>query len=154
MTLGHQLRVSSPNAATTTSSRKQGKLIASTATNVEATALMSNVAFRGKQGKLRFITELPLDLLYETFCHLRPADVLHLSQTSKAVRALLMTRSALFVWKSVRHKYVLNFVPHKLPDSLFSTLAALVHLIVQRTSIFLSTPTCSMDSIARLGAHA
>lgn len=56
---------------------------------------------RGKRGKLRLITEIPLEILYEIFSHLSPADVLHLSQATKTLRELLLTRSAMAIWKCV-----------------------------------------------------
>lgn len=55
-----------------------------------------------RRGKLKEITEMPLDVLYEMFSHLEPADLLHLSQANKCLRQFLVTRSAIAVWKSVR----------------------------------------------------
>ncbi|KIM49551.1 hypothetical protein M413DRAFT_21752 [Hebeloma cylindrosporum] len=44
---------------------------------------------------------MPLDILFEIFGYLQPLDLLNLARTSKALRALLMTRSSLSVWKEV-----------------------------------------------------
>ncbi|TFK92315.1 hypothetical protein K466DRAFT_595360 [Polyporus arcularius HHB13444] len=42
---------------------------------------------------------MPLDILYEVFLHLYPYDLLQLARTTKTLRKLLMTRSALTIWK-------------------------------------------------------
>ncbi|KAK7037988.1 hypothetical protein R3P38DRAFT_2903806 [Favolaschia claudopus] len=52
-----------------------------------------------KKGKLRFITEVPLDVLLELFGYLLPLDILNLSRASKALRNILLSKSSLFVWK-------------------------------------------------------
>ncbi|KZP21176.1 hypothetical protein FIBSPDRAFT_1044341 [Athelia psychrophila] len=54
---------------------------------------------KGRRGKLRQLTEMPIDILYEIFGHVRPHDLLRLSRTTKAMRAVLMRRSATFVWR-------------------------------------------------------
>ncbi|TFK76192.1 hypothetical protein BDN72DRAFT_891283 [Pluteus cervinus] len=53
-----------------------------------------------RSGKLGQMTEMPLDILYETFSHLQPLDLLHLSRANKELRYLLLTRTALAVWKA------------------------------------------------------
>ncbi|KIM79606.1 hypothetical protein PILCRDRAFT_549999 [Piloderma croceum F 1598] len=57
---------------------------------------------KGRRGRLRALPEMPLDILYEIFGHLRPYDILRLSRTTKALRGILMTRSATSVWKDAR----------------------------------------------------
>lgn len=52
-----------------------------------------------RRGKLYLITEMPLDILFEIFGQLFPADVLHLSMSSKALRDILLRKSAAFLWK-------------------------------------------------------
>jgi len=52
-----------------------------------------------RRGKLRFITEMPLDILFEIFGQLLPLDILNLSRASKALRYILLRKSAAFVWK-------------------------------------------------------
>lgn len=54
---------------------------------------------RGKRGLLRQLTEMPLDILFEIFGQLNPLDVLNLARTTKALRGILMQRSAVSVWK-------------------------------------------------------
>ncbi|KDQ60885.1 hypothetical protein JAAARDRAFT_77035 [Jaapia argillacea MUCL 33604] len=55
---------------------------------------------RSRKGKLRHLPEMPLDILFEVFGHLRPIDLLNLSRTTKALRNILMRRSAITLWKS------------------------------------------------------
>lgn len=55
---------------------------------------------RGR-GKLRLMTEMPMDILFEIFSCLEPQDVLRLSQASKSLRKILLNRSAISIWKSV-----------------------------------------------------
>ncbi|KAJ6520313.1 hypothetical protein C8R45DRAFT_954725 [Mycena sanguinolenta] len=52
-----------------------------------------------KRGKLRFMTEVPLDVLFEIFGKLLPVDLLNLSCATKALRDILLRKSAAFVWK-------------------------------------------------------
>ncbi|KAF8959594.1 hypothetical protein BDZ97DRAFT_1837041 [Flammula alnicola] len=55
-----------------------------------------------KDGRFDGLIEMPLDVLYEILGLLNPIDLLHLSRTTKALRGVLMTRSAIFVWKLAR----------------------------------------------------
>ena len=45
-------------------------------------------------------TPCPFSHLQQIFSHIAPLDLLHLSRTTKAVRDILMRRSAAFVWKA------------------------------------------------------
>ncbi|KAL0947639.1 hypothetical protein HGRIS_013727 [Hohenbuehelia grisea] len=54
----------------------------------------------GRGGKLRKLPEMPLDILYEIFSHLDPLDVLRLARATKALRDMLMRRSAKTVWRA------------------------------------------------------
>lgn len=71
---------------------------------------------RGR-GKLKMLPEMPLDILFEVrlntkiqhscitntsqiFSLVTPLDVLHLSRATKALRAILMSRTAVTVWKA------------------------------------------------------
>jgi hypothetical protein len=72
---------------------------------------------RGR-GKLKILPEMPMDILFEVsytplardgvhnlnscqiFSYLTPLDILHLSRTTKALRDILMSRSAITIWKS------------------------------------------------------
>ncbi|KAF5329362.1 hypothetical protein D9619_009185 [Psilocybe cf. subviscida] len=51
------------------------------------------------RGKLSLLPSLPLDILFEIFKLLMPTDILHLTRTTKALRAVLLHRSAMTVWK-------------------------------------------------------
>ncbi|KDR80012.1 hypothetical protein GALMADRAFT_242213 [Galerina marginata CBS 339.88] len=57
---------------------------------------------RGKRGILKQLIEMPLDLLFEIFGRLEPLDLLHLTRTTKDLRALLMNRSSTSIWKQSR----------------------------------------------------
>ncbi|KAI5900815.1 uncharacterized protein SCHCODRAFT_02608854 [Schizophyllum commune H4-8] len=52
---------------------------------------------RGKS--LADLPSMPLDILYEIFGYLHPLDLLHVSRATKALRAILLSRSATSVWK-------------------------------------------------------
>ncbi|KAL1660198.1 hypothetical protein GGF50DRAFT_63695, partial [Schizophyllum commune] len=52
-----------------------------------------------KQGKLAALPEMPLDVLYEIFSNMHPLDLLHVSQTTKMLRSVLMSRSSAWIWK-------------------------------------------------------
>ncbi|KAG6848641.1 hypothetical protein H0H93_015295 [Arthromyces matolae] len=88
-----------------------------------APGLFKNV--RGRRGALKGIVEMPLDILHETFMYLTSADILHLSRTCKALRRLLMTKEAEYVWKQARNN--LDDFPECIPDDLNEVqLAAIV----------------------------
>ncbi|KAK7689882.1 hypothetical protein QCA50_006521 [Cerrena zonata] len=57
---------------------------------------------RGRRGALQSLPEMPIDILIEVLCQLRPVDLLHLSRTTKAFRNLLMVRSSAYIWKEAR----------------------------------------------------
>ncbi|KAH9857187.1 hypothetical protein C2E23DRAFT_378040 [Lenzites betulinus] len=48
------------------------------------------------------LVDMPLDILFEIFGHLHPHDLLNLSRTTKALRNVLMQRSAISVWRHAR----------------------------------------------------
>ena len=48
---------------------------------------------------LAAIMDLPLDILYEIFKHMHPADLLYLTQSSKALRHTLLRRGAKSTWE-------------------------------------------------------
>ncbi|TFK42053.1 hypothetical protein BDQ12DRAFT_645494 [Crucibulum laeve] len=52
-----------------------------------------------KAGKLSGLLELPLDVLFEIFAHLHPADLLKMARLNKEFRKLLMHRSTIGLWK-------------------------------------------------------
>ncbi|OCH87407.1 hypothetical protein OBBRIDRAFT_781679 [Obba rivulosa] len=51
---------------------------------------------------LSMLPDMPLDILFEIFGHLHPLDILHLARTTKALRNVLMQRSAVSIWKQAR----------------------------------------------------
>lgn len=57
---------------------------------------------RGKRGQLKLMTEMPMDVLYEIFASLEPIDLLHMSWASKTLNAIIMSKSARFLWERVR----------------------------------------------------
>ncbi|KZV73686.1 hypothetical protein PENSPDRAFT_602518 [Peniophora sp. CONT] len=54
-----------------------------------------------KQGRPGVLPTLPMDVLFEIFRHLGPADVLHLARTTKSLRGILMSRRSVFLWRAV-----------------------------------------------------
>ncbi|KAF9055584.1 hypothetical protein BJ165DRAFT_1521588 [Panaeolus papilionaceus] len=54
----------------------------------------------GAKAKLAALPELPLDILLEIFSHLHPVDLLHLARTTKSLRALLMRKMTIGVWRA------------------------------------------------------
>jgi hypothetical protein len=65
------------------------------------TSSQAFLKIRGVRGKLRLMTEMPLDILFETFSHLQPGDVLALTEASKSLCDILSSPSAICIWKSV-----------------------------------------------------
>jgi len=56
---------------------------------------------KGKRGRLKLMTEIPMDILLEIFSHLQPVDVLHLSRVSKRLRDLLTSSNIRYIWTLV-----------------------------------------------------
>jgi len=54
---------------------------------------------KSRKGKLRNLTEILLDILFEVFGQLEPVDLLHLSRATKDLRIILIT--SIFLWKMV-----------------------------------------------------
>ncbi|KAF8071871.1 hypothetical protein FPV67DRAFT_1483014 [Lyophyllum atratum] len=78
-------------------------------------------------GFLKQLTEIPLDVLFER-CRfldiLHPLDLLHLARTTKALRSILMRRSATSVWKaSMYNAYGLPPCPLDLSEPQYVNLA-------------------------------
>jgi len=57
---------------------------------------------KGRRGKLRIMTEIPVDILLEIFSHVEPLDLLHLSWATKDLHALITASRNAFLWKRVR----------------------------------------------------
>ncbi|KAF5386650.1 hypothetical protein D9615_001959 [Tricholomella constricta] len=54
---------------------------------------------RGRKGRLTRLPDLPLDILFEIFKHLRPLDLLRLARSWIKMRAFLMSRNSRWVWR-------------------------------------------------------
>ncbi|KZT30867.1 hypothetical protein NEOLEDRAFT_1238049 [Neolentinus lepideus HHB14362 ss-1] len=52
--------------------------------------------------RLDHLPQMPVDILYETFGHLTPEDLLPLVRSNKAFRRLLLNRSSSVVWRVAR----------------------------------------------------
>ncbi|RDB19806.1 hypothetical protein Hypma_012991 [Hypsizygus marmoreus] len=77
---------------------------------------------RGRRGVLKQLMELPMELLFEIFGHLGPADILYLSRTSKDLRSLLMRKPAEFIWKLAHANVGLPDCPPDLNEPQFAKL--------------------------------
>ncbi|EIW59839.1 uncharacterized protein TRAVEDRAFT_71764 [Trametes versicolor FP-101664 SS1] len=66
---------------------------------------------RGRRGSLDMMPNVPLDVILEILGHLHPRDIISLSRTSKAFRALLLDRKNAFIWKVAR-----KALPGDFPD--------------------------------------
>ncbi|KAL0947627.1 hypothetical protein HGRIS_013715 [Hohenbuehelia grisea] len=55
---------------------------------------------RKGRGKLRDLPHMPLDILFDIFSNLNPSDLLRLARTTKALRDILMRRSASPIWRA------------------------------------------------------
>ncbi|KAG6828886.1 hypothetical protein H0H92_006442 [Tricholoma furcatifolium] len=84
----------SPSPSLPPTKRRKTKITATPGTQTNERRI------RGTRGKLRLITEMPLDILYETFSHLEPADLLHLCRAKKSLRSVLLNPQANSVWKA------------------------------------------------------
>ncbi|GBE83905.1 hypothetical protein SCP_0509640 [Sparassis crispa] len=72
------------------------------AREVAAAPQSARRALRGRRGGLKDMPNMPLDIVLEIISHLNPRDLLNLARTSKAFRALLMTRTSAHLWKAAR----------------------------------------------------
>ncbi|KAF9448010.1 hypothetical protein P691DRAFT_73214 [Macrolepiota fuliginosa MF-IS2] len=74
---------------------------------------------KGRRGHLKQMTEMPLDTLHEIFRDLEPIDLLHLSWASKSLRAIVMEKSARYIWEDAFERlYALNKPPPRCPEDL------------------------------------
>ncbi|KJA22478.1 hypothetical protein HYPSUDRAFT_139140 [Hypholoma sublateritium FD-334 SS-4] len=77
-----------------------------------------------KRGILRQLMEMPIDILFEIFGHLKPLDLVHMARTTKELRALLMSRSSISVWRTARSSIPgLPDCPNDLSEPRYATLA-------------------------------
>ncbi len=109
---------------------------------------------RRLKGSLQRVSDIPLDILLEVsrvsvgvrcvcnegeqiFSHLDPHDLLHLCRTSKSLRAILLDRSALSVWKSARRNLEnLPNIPDGLSEPHFASLLFDKYCQVRRCVLF------------------
>lgn len=68
-------------------------------------------ASRRRRGKLQDLPEMPLDILFEIFEYLFPLDILRLARTSKALRDVLLRRSARSIWRATFHNLPIQSPP-------------------------------------------
>ncbi|KAF9469335.1 hypothetical protein BDZ94DRAFT_374652 [Collybia nuda] len=78
----------------------------------------TSVKIRGVRGKLKLMTEMPLDILFETFSHLELADLLSLTKASKALSDILFSPSAISIWKSAYLNIEANPRPPDVPSGM------------------------------------
>ncbi|KAE9383027.1 hypothetical protein BT96DRAFT_869465 [Gymnopus androsaceus JB14] len=76
------------------------------------------------QGILARVDNIPLEILFEIFCHLEdPGNLLRLAQTSKALRIILMSKSSIRIWRTVRARVEgLPPLPEDLNEPQFASL--------------------------------
>ncbi|KAF8968282.1 hypothetical protein BDZ97DRAFT_1755332 [Flammula alnicola] len=61
---------------------------------------------RGRtRGILKDLVEMPWDVVSEIFGLLKPLDLLNLARTTKDLRAMLMSRSSVSIWKEARSQF-------------------------------------------------
>ncbi|KAJ7446400.1 hypothetical protein B0H11DRAFT_2084539 [Mycena galericulata] len=66
------------------------------------------------RGTLSGLTNMPMDVLFEIFVYLHPHDLLRIARVAKALRRLLLHRSASGVWRAARES-AFPSIPHALP---------------------------------------
>ncbi|KAG8682137.1 hypothetical protein FRC08_015166, partial [Ceratobasidium sp. 394] len=54
---------------------------------------------RGKQGKLKGLMNMPVDIFAEIVAHLNPIDLVFLARANKFFRQMLLNRSFIHVWR-------------------------------------------------------
>ncbi|KAI0041814.1 hypothetical protein FA95DRAFT_1526125 [Auriscalpium vulgare] len=79
---------------------------------------------RRLRGRLSTLLTMPLDIAFEIFGHLPPADLIQLTRVSKAFRKILLTRRVSWLWKA---SYALD--PNVPPCPEDMTLPAWAHLL-------------------------
>ncbi|KAF5331121.1 hypothetical protein D9619_005375 [Psilocybe cf. subviscida] len=89
-----------PASSTTHAAPRPKKQKLSASSNPESsTKATTNKRVRGRRGGLKMIHEMPLDIVLEIFGHLDPIDLLHVSRTSKGLRALTQGTGSQLIWK-------------------------------------------------------
>ncbi|THU86281.1 hypothetical protein K435DRAFT_970358 [Dendrothele bispora CBS 962.96] len=98
---------SSDDATESTSSSRKKSRVSGNSSKKKATKLIPvDERFKKVRGRLgllhKLVTEMPLDVIFEIFAHLRPLDILRLSRTSRDLHNLLTSRSSEHVWRNAR----------------------------------------------------
>ncbi|KAE9394605.1 hypothetical protein BT96DRAFT_827474 [Gymnopus androsaceus JB14] len=70
--------------------------------NVQSLAPKTSTKQTRIKRSLRNIVEVPLDVLFEIFTFVEPADLIRLSRTNKQLRTYLTTRSSSWIWRKSR----------------------------------------------------
>ncbi|KZV73683.1 hypothetical protein PENSPDRAFT_269142 [Peniophora sp. CONT] len=71
---------------------------------------------RKRNGKLSVLPTLSLDVLYEIFGHLDPADLVSLARTTKSFRKVLLERHSTFLWREALDRTVEEGFPPRPED--------------------------------------
>ncbi|TRM58383.1 hypothetical protein BD626DRAFT_634065 [Schizophyllum amplum] len=72
----------------------------STNSNRRPPTRLTSGRLKKPRGKLAALSEFPLDVMYEIFCYLHPAQLLAVSRTNKTLRGALLRKSARWIWKA------------------------------------------------------
>ncbi|KAF6763835.1 hypothetical protein DFP72DRAFT_873535, partial [Ephemerocybe angulata] len=97
-------------------SRKKQKTAAETSAP-HAKPQVSWARVKGRRGHLKMVVEMPLDIILEILQYLYPVDLLNMSRSNRAMRALLLDRSLTFrVWESAFSSF--SPPPPPCPDDL------------------------------------
>ncbi|KAF8969724.1 hypothetical protein BDZ97DRAFT_1915257 [Flammula alnicola] len=97
-----QAHISAPSTATAPAPPPRKKHKSTTIHKNVASAVPHETDYRkvkGRRGKLKSMTEMPLDILVEIFGQLQPIDLLNLSRATKDIRAIIAGDDTL--WKKV-----------------------------------------------------
>ncbi|KAK7047816.1 hypothetical protein VNI00_006144 [Paramarasmius palmivorus] len=87
---------------------------------VDAHVAMSSENARFLQ---KLFTEAPLDILLEIFSHLQPKELLNLARTSKDLRAMLLSKRSLQIWRAVIKNAELPLAPGDISEPQYASLA-------------------------------
>ena len=102
ITLKKDLQMVTKEASTSRPQKKQKTSSTDASPNADLAQPVHHAKFKGRKPvKLVFMQEMPMDILFEAFVHLEPADLLHLSRASKDLRNILIASNAIFLWKLV-----------------------------------------------------
>ncbi|KAF9532170.1 hypothetical protein CPB83DRAFT_847356 [Crepidotus variabilis] len=72
---------------------------------------------KGVRGKLKNMTEMPVDILFEVFSALQPGDLLCISRASKDLRGLLTSKNTAYIWSQAYKNIPEDFQPPQCPKN-------------------------------------